>query len=184
MEVSVSFADKDSLYYIERGYTEHKSELGKVYIQEEHLETTENITIRYEKHPWLECFEIDGAKPKPIKRKGYGTKDAKGFVQSLSSIYAKAYQDYLESNNDAEFFTLVAENFVRSLIEDDETKMFRKFCGFTENMWREGNKEMHDIAMNNMLPFLVANKRVCENFQDSITDEFKIYIEKAKEISL
>ena len=178
MEISVGFADKDSSYYIEHGYIEHKSELGNVYIPEEQIETTENITIRYEKYPWVEFFEIDGAKPKPIKRMGYGTKDAKGFVQSLNTVYAKAYQEYSESNNNAEFFSQVAENFVRSLIEDNETKMFRKFCGFTENVWREGNKEMHDIAMNNILPILVANEDIYEIFQGRITDEFKKYIKK------
>lgn len=178
MEISVGFADKDSSYYIECGYTEHKSELGNVYILEDQLETAEHITIRYEKHPWIECFEIDGVKLKPIKRTGYGIKDAKGFVKSLSTIYAKAYQEYAESYDDALFFSEIAEDFVHRFVEENETKMFKKFCGFTENMWREGNKEMHDVVMEYILPIFRNNQDAWNLFHNNITEEFSEYLEK------
>ena len=176
--MSVGFADKDSLYYIEHGYIEIISEAGRVYIPDEQVEITGKITIRYEKYPWIEKFEIDGVVPKPIKRTGYGTKDCKGFVQSLNTIYAKAYQEYSESINDAKFFSKVAEKFVRSFIEENEIKMFVKFCGFTENMWREGNKEMCDIAIKNILPILKKDEEAWQKFIETITQEFQSYIEK------
>ena len=178
MEISVGFADKDNSYYDSNGYTTYESEAGKVYIPDEKIEITGEIRIRYEKHPWVENFEVDGIKPKPIRRLGYGTKDAKDFVQSLNTIYAKAYQEYADSHNDAEFFSQVAKNFVRGFIQEGEAKMYRKFCGFTENMWREGNKEMHDIAMNNTMPIIKSEQKAWREFTNVITQEFQSYIEK------
>ena len=176
MEISVGFADKDNSYYDSNGYNTYESEVGKVYIPDDQVEVTGEANIRYEKHPWIEAFELDGIKPKAIKRTGYGTKDAKGFVQSLNTIYAKAYQEYADSHNDIEFFSQVTENFVRSFIQENETKMFRKFCGFTENMWREGNKEMHDIAINFMLPKLFSHQETKNMLIENATDEFLEYI--------
>ena len=101
-------------------------------------------------------------------------------MQSLSTIYAKAYQEYAEHTDNATFFSGTAENFVRNYIEENETKMFGKFCGFVENMWREGNKEMHDIAMNDILAVLERDGRAFEFFLDNITDEFREYINNLK----
>ena len=176
MEISVGFADKDKRFYIENGYEIFDSEIGKVYIPLERVEASNEIYIRYEKHPWIETFEVDGVRPKPIKRTGFGNKDVRGFVKSLSTIYANAYNEYENASDSTDYFVKVTENFVRSFTTENETKMFKKFCGFVENMWREGNEEMHDVAMNNMLPILSMNEDAWDFFYNAITSEFKEYI--------
>ena len=67
--MSVGFADKKESYYIKKGYSIFESELGKVYIPTKQVELSDEIAIRYEKYPWVECFEVDGVKAKPPKKK-------------------------------------------------------------------------------------------------------------------
>ena len=178
MEISVGFADKDKTYYLDNGYTAFETEIGNAYIPLEQVEIADEVAIRYERHPWIESFEVDGVVPKPIKRMGYGDKDMKGFVKSLSTIYAKAYEDFETCTNYEEYFVHAAKYFVDRFINENETKMFKKFCGFVENMWREGNKEMCDIALEHVLPFLAENEATAAEFQNAITDEFRAFINK------
>ena len=42
------------------GYQCDESELGKVYYPAEGIEIIDTITVRYERYPWVECFEVDG----------------------------------------------------------------------------------------------------------------------------
>ena len=168
MELSVSFTGEESAAERDKLYISEESCLGSVFIPKEGVRITGPIRVRYEKYPWIEKFEVDGLKPAPPKRKGVGTKDIKGFVRSLSTIYSGAYDDYdkyfgegaADSQDKAgcnarekarEYFAAVTAHFIRTLHESMGTvlfdspgavKLFRKFCGFTENMWREGNGEM------------------------------------------
>ena len=136
MEVSVSFTDGTSERDPEL-YIEDTSELGRVYIHREGVLVTGDIQVRYEKHPWIECFELDGVKAAPARRKGIGTKNAKGFVKSLSTIYSKAYDEYREYGGDEAFdaeayFAHAARYFADMAGVVDRAKMYRLFSGFTE----------------------------------------------------
>ena len=162
-----------------------------MFIQKKGVDIAGEACIRYEKHPWIEQFEFDGIHPCVPLREGFGSKQARGFVESLSKIYARAYDDYAamcsdehksrenEDGFDAEaYFSNVARYFVRTTDEADSIPMFRKFCGFTENMWREGTECMHDIALETMLPVIEANATAASIFYDVITSEFAEYIKE------
>lgn len=56
----MSFTDED---LSGEDYIVDKSPLGLVYIPAHSVEVDEEAAIRYEKHPWLEGFELDGIRP-------------------------------------------------------------------------------------------------------------------------
>ena len=60
--MSVSFADEDTSKYDE-GYLREESQIGAVYVPLHSVELDEEATIRYERHPWIERFELDGIRP-------------------------------------------------------------------------------------------------------------------------
>lgn len=194
MEVSVSFTGGEEdlndaaaggsaeRYSRGRPYSIEDSPLGRVWIPGEGLILTPPVRIRYEKHPWMEKFELDGIKPAPARRKGIGTKGAKGFVKSLATIYSAAYDDYREFGGDdafdaAGYFRHAAEHFARMAEVPGREKMFSKFCGFAENMWREGDQQMLDVCMNEVIPALGKTVYAQRAFGDNITDEFREYLE-------
>ena len=191
MEVSVSFTDggeelRAGAADAEETYITDKSVLGRVWIPAEGLILTPPVRIRYERRPWLEGFEFDGIKAAPAQRAGTGTKDAKGFVRSLNTIYSRAYDDYREYGGDDAFdakgyFRNAAEYFARMAGDEGRIKMLIKFCGFTENMWREGTEEMCRIAMDVIKPVLTGDKDCERLFTDSITEEFRNYIKEMED---
>ena len=168
-----------------------------MYVPAEGIIMDEHPRIRYEKHPWMEMFEFDGIRPARPKRTGYGSKDVHGFVKSLNTIYAHAYDDYRLFSRDGEpdssaYFTHVTEYFIDRYVpqqaddpdnEQDknssasgavpETLLFRKFSGYVENMWREGTPEIYDLAINTILPVIRKNDAAWKIFCASITDEFR-----------
>ena len=183
MEVSVSFTD-GSRELNEEGakYSLDETPLGRAWIQLEGLILTPPVRVRYEKHPWIEAFEFDGVKAAQAKRKGVGTKGAKGFVKSLSTIYSGAYDDYHAFGGDdnfdaAGYFRYAAEHFARVAEDESRRKMAVKFCGFAENMWREGDQEMLDICMETVMPVLKKNDYMGAILKDTITEEFRDYLE-------
>ena len=183
MEVSVSFTD-GSRELNEEGakYSLDETALGRAWIPLEGLILTPPVRVRYEKHPWIEAFEFDGVKAAPAKRKGVGTKGAKGFVKSLSTIYSGAYDDYHAFGGDdnfdaAGYFRHAAEHFARVAEDESRRKMAVKFCGFAENMWREGDQEMLDICMETVIPVLKKNAYMGTILKDTITEEFRDYLE-------
>lgn len=187
MEVSVSFTDgtvdKDPDVY-----SEDRSDLGRVYINKEKVLVTGPVRVRYEKHPWLESFELDGVRAAPARRRGFGTKDARGFIKSLNTIYAKAYDDYRSyggssADEDDAFdahgcFAHAAEHFLAVAGKPEASKLYRMFCGFVENMWREGDPGMYHVAMDTVLPLIQSDETAWVRFEDNITDEFREYIER------
>jgi hypothetical protein len=182
MEVSVSFTD-GSMDMNEEGakYSLEETVLGRAWIPLEGLVLTPPVRVRYEKHPWIEAFEFDGVKAAPAKRKDIGTKGAKGFVRSLSTIYSAAYDDYRafggDENFDADgYFRHAAEYFARVAEDDSRRKMAVKFCGFAENMWREGDQQMLDICIGTILPVIRECAELDRIFEGSITDEFSDWL--------
>ena len=164
-------------------YTLDESVMGRVWIAEDELLMTPPVRIRYEKHPWMEKFEFDGIKAAPSRRTGIGTKGAKGFVKSLSTIYSDAYSDYREFGGDAAFdatgyFRHAANYFARIAETEGRTKMVRMFCGFAENMWREGDQQMLDICMNTVIPGIRKSLQLSRVFEETITDEFRDWLER------
>lgn len=181
MEMSVSFIGENETHDPEN-YLTKRSRIGKVYIPVTGVVQTGPIRIRYEKHPWIEKFELDGIKAAPARRTGVGTKGAKGFVQSLSTIYAPAYEEYRryggeESFDARRFFTHVAEYFVPMATDALRIRMFRKFGGFTENIWREGNADMLSVAIDCILPVIRMDPAAWKEFRKTITPEFLDYVE-------
>lgn len=185
----MSFID-DSSQYPELGeYIVESSPIGKVFIPGKDVDIVGDIGIRYEKHPWIERFEFDGLHPHTPVRKGYGTRKARAFAESLSKIYAFAYDDYalfcddsLKSEENADgldteaYFSKAAQYFLRAATDAESLPMFRKFCGFTENMWRDGTKTMHDVALGIILPIIESRADTREIFYEVITPEFREYI--------
>ncbi len=168
-----------------------ESPIGKVFIPKNGLDIIGDIRIRYEKHPWIEQFEFDGLHPHAPLREGYGTKEAKSFAESLSKIYAKAYDDYAAlcseelvtaGNGDGldidAYFSKATEHFVQAAGRAENLPMVKKFCGFTENMWREGTKRMHDVALKVVLPIIENDPTTKDVFYNHITPEFRKYIEE------
>lgn len=182
MEVSVSFTDgSEDLNADGCRYDVDESQLGRVWIPKDGLLVTPPVRLRYEKHPWIEKFEFDGLRAVPAKRKGIGTKGAKGFVRSLSTIYSPAYEEYREYGGDeafdaAGYFARAADYFIARAGDKGAAKMVRKFCGFTENLWREGNEEMLGICTGTVVPRLLADAASRTVFENSITQEFRDYL--------
>ncbi len=184
MEVSVSFTDgTEDLNSTrpERSYTVEETVLGRAWIPAQGLVITRPARVRYEKHPWMEKFEFDGIRPAPARRTGIGTKDARGFVRSLSTIYSPAYDEYREYGGDEAFdaeayFRNAAERFAQTAEDTSRSRMLAKFCGFTENMWREGNEEMLHVCTDVILPVLKGNEAASVAFESSITDEFREWL--------
>lgn len=162
----------------ECGYEIERSCLGKVYVPREGVEIDGEIAIRYEKHPWLECFELDGIRATMPKRTGHGTKNFEAFVRSLSTIYSKAYDDHAEYTDPERYFAHVCEYFIELSRDPDRDKIFRKFCGFVENMWREGNSEMCKIALGTIFCMLKDDTLVFNKFHGSITGEFAEWLKE------
>ena len=209
MEVSVSFTDGSRDLNIEKalqhgthsaGSTE-KAEagetadrtydidctvIGRAWIPREGLEISPPVRVRYEKHPWITAFEFDGLKAAPARRTEIGNKAAKGFVKSLSTIYSKAYDEYRAYGGDESFdagayFSDAAKHFASMASDPQKARMFSKFCGFAENMWREGDEEMLRICLDDVLPSLLSDATAGEAFEKSITAEFRSYLEGSRQ---
>ena len=159
--------------------------LGRVFIPAEGVLTGGRMRVRYEKHPWMEQFELDGIRPAPPKRAGIGTKNARAFVTSLGTIYSGAFDDYRAYGGDSAFdtdgyFRHAAEYFAPLAADPDKARLYKLFSGFVENMWREGDREMLAAAMETVLPALRRDPRAWDRFYDNITDEFREYITEEK----
>lgn len=162
-----------------------------MFLPKKDIDIVGEIGIRYEKHPWIEQFEFDGLNPRTPAREGFGPKRAKAFAESLSKIYAKAYDDYAamcseeyvnDENEDGldvgAYFSNAADYFVQSLTKPENARMFRKFCGYVENMWRLGTETMHDVALKTVLPMIESDSKAQALFYDTITPEFREYIDE------
>lgn len=162
-----------------------------MFLPKKDLDIIGEVCIRYEKHPWIEQFEFDGLRPRAPLRNGFGIKQTKAFAESLSKIYAKAYEDYSnmcsegfisEENKDGldvdAFFSNAAYYFVRNADLPETTPLLKKFCGFTENMWREGTETMHNVALKVILPIIENNTKALDVFYNTITPEFRRYIDE------
>lgn len=182
--MSVSFTDGTedlNSTRLEKSYRIEDTVLGRAWIPSEGLVITRPSRVRYEKHPWMEKFEFDGIRPAPSRRTGIGTKDARGFVRSLSTIYSRAYDEYREYGGDEAFdaeayFRNAAERFAQTAEDTSRSRMLAKFCGFTENMWREGNEEMLHVCTDIILPVLKSSEAARAAFESSITDEFRDWL--------
>ena len=175
MEISVSFTDEDSAEFSE-GYTRYESQTGYVYVPEKGVIIEQPAAIRYERHPWIETFELDGIRPEPARREGFGEKSIQGFILSLGKVYDDVQSDYdmfvKEGGFDSEaFFGHVTDRMMAEA--SSEPEQFRRFTGFTENMWRLGDEPSYDLAMGTVIPALKKNKGIWDRFKADITDEFR-----------
>lgn len=62
--MSVSFTDEDLSASDE--YLVERSPVGLVYIPAHAVELEQDACIRYERHPWIEGFELDGIRPAAV----------------------------------------------------------------------------------------------------------------------
>ena len=173
--MSVSFTDGTEEIDPEE-YLQYESEAGRVYVPKKGVLIDGPIGIRYEKRPWIEQFELDGIKPAPIKREGFGVKSVQGFLLSLATVYDGAGTDYLaykgDGKDDVEGFLVRTTDRMISESASDP-KQFSRFSGFVENMWRIGNEHAYHLAMDEIIPLIRANEEACRIFLDKITDEFR-----------
>ena len=65
--------------------------------------------------------------------------------------------------------------------DPQKARLFSKFCGFAENMWREGDEEMLRICLDDVLPALLSDATAGEAFEKSITAEFRAYLEGSRQ---
>ena len=190
-ELSVSFTDESDKYCDNEDYLALASPIGKVFILKKEIDVTGPIAIRYEKHPWIERLELDGLQPRTPVREGYGVKNAKSFAESLSKVYSRAYEDYAAMCSDefktdenvdgldaVKYFSAAAVCFVNRVANPTSLPMYKKFCGLTENIWRYGTVSMHDISLETMLPIIESDSKAKEIFYNTITPEFREYIEE------
>lgn len=211
----MSFTDKPECEYAESHHI-YISELGNVYIPNTGVYIGSNVSIRYEKYPWIEKFEIDGIKAMPAKRTGFGEKGFNSFVQSLNAIYANAFSDYQKivekgivsknvkrekklksKTSNAEirlhkkYFQHVTEHFLNLYSAGSYNKMYAKYCGLVENMWREGEEEIYKLVMNTIIPLLKDDKHTVndnetatayEFFLQNITEEFNLHIKNSQNL--
>ena len=175
MEVSVSFTDGDAAEYSE-GYTRYESQIGHVYVPVKGVIIDKPAAIRYERHPWIEAFELDGIRPEPARREGFGEKSIRGLILSLGKVYDDVKSDYdmfdgEEGFDEEAFFRYVTDRMMAEYSAEPE--QFRRFAGFTENMWRLGDEPSYKLAMGTMIPVLRKDKDIWAGFNAGITDEFK-----------
>ena len=175
MEISVSFTGEDAAEYSD-GYDCYESPVGHVYVPDKGVIIEEPAAIRYERRPWIETFEFDGIRPAPARREGFGEKSIQGFVMSLGKVYDDVQSDYVlfagEAGFDAAgFFGHAADRMIAAAQEDPE--QFRRFAGFTENMWRLGDEPSYRLAMEVIVPRLRKDKDVRSMFLEDITEEFR-----------
>ena len=173
--MSVSFTDGNETEYAEV-YNIYESQIGNVYAPVKGVIIEEPAAIRYERHPWIEAFELDGIRPEPARREGFGEKSIQGFVMSLGKVYDDVLSDYSmfagEAGFDAEgFFGYVADKMAAAAMAEPE--QFRRFAGFTENMWRLGNEPSYKLAMETIIPRLQRNEDAWSMFESDITEEFR-----------
>jgi hypothetical protein len=67
--VSVSFTDEDLSQSVDEFGNEYivdRSPVGLVYIPAHSVDIDEDAAIRYERHPWIEAFELDGIRPAQV----------------------------------------------------------------------------------------------------------------------
>lgn len=175
MEISVSFTDGGGSEFAD-GYTRYESPVGYVYVPVKGVIIEEPVAIRYERHPWIEAFELDGIRPEPARREGFGMKSIQGFVMSLGKVYDDVLSDYNlfagEDGFDAEgFFGHAADRMIAEA--KTEPGQFRRFAGFTENMWRLGDEPSYKLAMGTIIPRLKEHDDIWSIFTSEITDEFR-----------
>lgn len=173
--MSVGFTDGDGTEYAE-GYSRYESQIGYVYVPIKGVIIEEPAAIRYERHPWIEAFELDGIRPEPARREGFGEKSVQGFVMSLGKVYDDVLNDYNmfngESGFDAKgFFGYVADKMASAALT--EAEQFHRFAGFTENMWRLGDEMSYKLVMETIIPRLKGNENVWSSFRADITEEFR-----------
>ena len=175
MEISVSFTDGDGTEYSET-HTRYESQIGHVYVPVKGVIIEEPAAIRYERHPWIETFELDGIRPEPARREGFGVKSIQGFILSLGKVYDDVQSDYDMFNGEA---GLDAEAFFRHVTgrmmaeASKEPEQFRRFAGFTENMWRLGDEPSYKLAVETVIPPLKEKEEIWDRFKACITDEFR-----------
>ena len=170
----------------DRVYDIDRTVMGRAWIPREGLEISPPVRVRYEKHPWITAFEFDGLRAAPARRTGIGNKGAKGFVKSLSTIYSKANDNYRAYGGDecfdaGAYFSNAAKHFASMASDPQKARLFSKFCGFAENMWREGDEEMLRICLDDVLPALLSDATAGEAFEKSITAEFRAYLEGSRQ---
>ena len=86
--------------------------------------------------------------------------------------YIIVYVKNDESGFDAEgFFGYVTDKMAAAAMAEPE--QFRRFAGFTENMWRLGDEPSYKLAMKTIVPRLQRDEDTWSMFQSDITEEFR-----------
>ena len=178
--MSVSFTDGKGSEYAE-DYSVYESQIGRVYVPVKGVIVEEPAAIRYERHPWIETFELDGIRPEPVRREGFGVKSIQGFVMSLGKVYDDVLTDYEVFGGDAGFdaegfFGHVTERMTAEAYKDPE--QLRRFAGFTENMWRLGDETSYKLVMETVIPRIRKDEDVWNRFTKDITEEFNDALKK------
>lgn len=95
--MSVSFTDEDlSQSADEYGneYIVDRSPVGLVYIPAHSVDIDEDAAIRYERHPWIEGFELDGIRPAQVCCIWQPGMEAAGTVEQTADKVKEEMDEY------------------------------------------------------------------------------------------
>lgn len=191
MEISVGFADTDcdEKKYIEEGYVIDSTELGRVFYKPDAVDIDEEVSIIYDIKPWLEAFRIEGMRPKNPLRRGPGTKLARDFVPDLLEIFDDAlylYKTHCETSGEFDasgYFAEVNKYFCEIIRKSEgqakgseDRRLAAMYCGFVENLWREGDIHVEKIVAEVILPVMLEDEIVRSRLMSIATDEFVQWI--------
>ena len=86
------------------------------------------------------------------------------------------YDDYGELLGHVFFSDEINVPLFDMLLESDNGEEITKYCGFIEEMWRDGANDVVNVVDVTILERMSDNETVWENLGKNISDEFKVYI--------
>lgn len=180
MEVSVSFTDEDEAFMLERGYIADDSPIGKVYYPSSGVAIDGEISVLYEKKPWLEAFRVTGLKPVLVKRQGPGEVGREEFARMSLEFYDvemlkdESFVNYFA--NMTNYFVSLMMNSIDAKKNDKDRLKCASFIGFVENMWRLGDSWSEQLVKDTILPMIYQDEPGWNWMMDIISDDFREYI--------
>lgn len=105
------------------------------------------------------------------------------FARKLTELFPEKtealkqhYEDYGELLGHVFFSEEINVPLFDMLLESAGGDEISKYCGFIEEMWRNGADDVVNVVDVTILERLSDDETVWENFGKNISDEFKVYI--------
>lgn len=82
---------------MDEGYITDESPLGKVYYLRDGIKISGQICVRYEKHPWITRFEVDGIVPKPLGKRQVRTIQENEMIIGYINSHGRVTRERIEA---------------------------------------------------------------------------------------